>query len=207
VLELLDSVDDQAQRIGAVNTVVVDGQQLRGYNTDAQGLIEPLQKRFGSLSGTRVAILGAGGAACAALYALEREGADVALYARDLEKAQVLSQRFNISYESLASANFTGKDIVINATPLGSLGAQVTQTPATQEQLHGVRLVYDLVYNPMETVLIKQARAAGCDTLGGLEMLVAQAHLQFKLWMNTDVSYDLMYTAGSNALHESFVLS
>jgi 3-dehydroquinate dehydratase / shikimate dehydrogenase len=205
VLKLLDWVDDQALKIGAVNTVVVEGEQLLGYNTDAHGLIEPLKRRFGSLSGSRVAVLGSGGAACAALYALQREGADITIYVRDLEKAQLLSQRFNLSYESLASANFSGKDIVINATPLGSFGPHLTETPASAEQLRGVTLVYDLVYNPIETLLLKEARTAGCDTLGGLEMLVAQARLQFKLWMNTDTSYDLMYTAGSNALNESFV--
>jgi len=205
VLKLLDWVDEQALKIGAVNTVVVEGEQLLGYNTDAPGLIDPLKRRFGSLSGTRVAVLGAGGAACAALYALQREGADITIYARDLEKAQLLSQRFNLSYESLASSTFAGKDIVINATPLGSFGTHVTEAPAVAEQLRGVSLVYDLVYNPIKTLLLKEARAAGCDTLGGLEMLVAQAQLQFKLWMNTDASYDLMYTAGSNALSESLV--
>ena len=205
VLKLLDWVDDQALKIGAVNTVVLEGEQLLGYNTDANGLVEPLRSRFGSLSGTRVAVLGAGGAACAALYALQREGTDVTVYARDLNKAQLLCQRYNLSYESLASSNFAGKDIVINATPLGSFGTHVTETPVVAEQLRGVRLVYDLVYNPIETLLLKEARAAGCETLGGLEMLVAQATLQFKLWMNTDTSYDLMYTAGSNALNESLV--
>jgi shikimate 5-dehydrogenase len=88
---------------------------------------------------------------------------------------------------------------------LGSFGTHFTETPASAEQLRGVRLVYDLVYNPIKTLLLKEARTAGCDTLGGLEMLVAQAQLQFKLWMNTDTSYELMYTAGSNALNESLV--
>lgn len=205
VLKLLDWVDDEALKIGAVNTVVMEGEQLLGYNTDAHGLIEPLKRRFGSLAGTRVAVLGAGGAARAALYALQSEGADITVFARDQEKAQLLCQRFNLSYESLATANFAGKDIVINATPLGSFGTHVSETPASANQLRGVRLVYDLVYNPKETLLLKEARAADCDALGGLEMLVAQAQLQFKLWVNTDTSYDLMYTAGLNALNESFV--
>jgi 3-dehydroquinate dehydratase/shikimate dehydrogenase len=207
VIKLLDRIDENARKVGAVNTVLLQGEELYGYNTDADGLIEPLLRKFGSLSGTRVAVLGAGGAACAALYVLQREGADVTVFARDQEKAQTLSQRFNLSYGSLSSANYGDKDIVINATPLGSFGQHVTETPAIAEQLRGVRLVYDLVYNPVETCLLKEAQAAGCNTLGGLEMLVAQAQLQFKLWMNTDASYELMYKAGLNALSDSFSVS
>jgi len=207
IINLLDWIDEGAQKIGAVNTVVLQGDDLLGYNTDAQGLIEPLRRKFGSLSGVSAAILGAGGAACAAIHALQREGADITVYARDLEKAQLLCQRINLSYDFLATANFRGKDIVINATPLGSFGPHLTETPAVAQQLRGVKLVYDLVYNPIETVLLKEARSVGCETLGGLEMLVTQALLQFKLWMNTDTSYELMYTAGLNALNEAFVLS
>jgi shikimate dehydrogenase len=207
IINLLDWIDEGAQKIGAVNTVVLQGDELLGYNTDGQGLIEPLRRKFGSLSGVSAAILGAGGAACAAIHALQREGADITVYARDLEKAQLLCQRINLSYDSLATANFRGKDIVINATPLGSFGPHLTETPAVAQQLRGVKLVYDLVYNPIETVLLKEARSVGCETLGGLEMLVTQALLQFKLWMNTDTSYELMYTAGLNALNEAFVRS
>ena len=74
-----------------------------------------------------------------------------------------------------------GYDVVVNATPLGS-GAHIDQTPATHDQLTGVRCVYDLIYNPRETKLLREALAAGCETLGGLEMLIAQAKLQFELW-------------------------
>jgi 3-dehydroquinate dehydratase/shikimate dehydrogenase len=207
IINLLDWIDGNAQKIGAVNAVVLQGDELLGYNTDAQGLIDPLRRKFGSLSGATAAVLGAGGAANAAIYALQSEGADVTVYARDLEKAELLSRRFNLSYDSLATANVSGKDIVINATPLGSFGPNVAETPVVTPQLRGVRLVYDLVYNPVETVLLKEARSAGCETLGGLEMLVAQALLQFKLWMNTDTSYELMYTAGLNALNEFCVRS
>jgi 3-dehydroquinate dehydratase/shikimate dehydrogenase len=206
-LQLLDWVDRDAQKIGAVNTVVFEGEQLHGYNTDAQGLIEPLQRKFGSLAGAHAAVLGAGGAASAAVYALQQKGVDVTIYARDPEQAQILSQRFNFSYECLDRATFAGKDIVINATPLGSFGEHSHETPAIAEQLRGVTLVYDLVYNPIETLLLKEARSAGCYILGGLEMLVAQAVLQFKLWTNTDASYDLMYTAATSALNEALVRS
>ncbi|HET6975141.1 MAG TPA: shikimate dehydrogenase [Pyrinomonadaceae bacterium] len=184
VMECLDWIDPKAEAIGAVNTVVVDEDQLRGYNTDAAGFITPLLLRLGSLRDARVAVIGAGGAARAAIYALQEENAVVTLFARDTAKAK---QSFDLSCESLSGAGFADYDIVINATPLGS-GAHTDQTPATREQLSGVRCVYDLIYNPRETRLLREAAAAGCETLGGLAMLIAQAKLQFELWTGTKPS-------------------
>lgn len=204
VMKFLDEVEPRAQAIGAVNTVVLDNEQLLGYNTDAPGLIEPLIQRLGSVAGARAAVIGAGGAASAAVFALQQQGVDVTIYARNFAKAKLISERFNISSESLTSASFAGKDIVINATPLGSFGVDVDETPALEEQLRGSRLVYDLVYNPIETRLLRIARKAGCEVLGGLDMLVAQAKLQFKLWTKTNVSSELMYAAGSSALSKMF---
>jgi shikimate 5-dehydrogenase len=129
------------------------------------------------LRDAKVAVIGAGGAARAAVYALRQQNAVVTVFARDTGKAQSLG----VSCESLSNASFAGYDVLINATPLGS-GAHIDQTPVTQEQLGGVRCVYDLIYNPQETRLLREARAAGCETLGGLEMLLAQAKLQFELW-------------------------
>lgn len=184
VMECLDWIDPTAEEIGAVNTVVVDRDRLLGYNTDADGFIDPLISRFRSLNDARVAIVGAGGAARAALYALRRQHARITLFARDVVKAQPLAQSFDVSCESLAGASFAGYDFVVNATPLGS-GAHIAQTPLTAEQLNGVGCVYDLIYNPRETRLMCEAHAAGCKTLGGLEMLIAQAKLQFELWTGT----------------------
>ena len=178
VMGCLDWIDPKAEEIGAVNTVVVDGDRLLGYNTDAAGFIEPLLVRFGSLRDATAAVIGAGGAARAAVYALREQNAVVTLFARDAAKAQRL---FDVPCVSLAGASFAGYDFVINATPLGS-GAHIDQTPAGREQLNGVRCVYDLIYNPKETRLLREAVAAGCETLGGLEMLIAQAKLQFELW-------------------------
>jgi 3-dehydroquinate dehydratase / shikimate dehydrogenase len=199
VMECLDWIDPDAKEIGAVNTVVVEGDRLLGYNTDAAGFIDPLLKRFTTLRDARVAIIGAGGAARAAIWALQRQNANVTLFARNVPKAQSLADLFGISCVSLNNASFAGFDLVINTTPVGS-GAYVDQSPVTRQQLSGSRCVYDLIYNPRETLLLREAREAGCETLGGLEMLVAQAGLQFELWtgrkfthgfsrMNTDFTY------------------
>ncbi len=181
VMGLLDWIEPAAKEIGAVNTVVIENERLLGYNTDAAGFIEPLLGRFEGLSGKRVAVIGAGGAARAAVWALQREKASVTLFARDVMKAKSLAESFNLDCKSLSSASFDGYDLVINATPVGS-GAYVDQSPVTREQLNGARCVYDLIYTPAETCLIRDAKGIGCKTLGGMEMLVAQAKLQFRLF-------------------------
>ena len=199
VVECLDWIEPEAREIGAVNTIVVDGDKLCGFNTDAAGFIDPLLKLESSLSGLRVAVIGAGGAARAAVWALRRQNANVTSFARDVAKARALGQSFDVSYESLASASFANYDLVINATPLGS-GELIDQTPANAEQLAGARYVYDLVYNPIETRLLKEARKAGCKTVRGLEMLVAQAKIQFELWTGQTPLISDMYEAASAAL-------
>ena len=201
VIECLDWIEPNAGEMGAVNTIVVDDDKLRGYNTDAAGFIDPLLKLIGSLNGLRVAVIGAGGAARAAVWALRRQQAVVTLFARDVAKARALGQVFDVSYQQLASASFADYDLVINATPLGS-GDLIDQTPATAEQLAGARYVYDLVYNPIETRLLKEASQAGCETVRGLEMLVAQAKIQFELWTGQAPDLSVMYEAASNALDQ-----
>jgi len=189
VMECLDWIDPDAKEIGAVNTVVVESDRLLGYNTDAAGFVDPLLKRFTTLREARVAIIGAGGAARAAIWALQRQKANVTLFARNVAKAQALADLFGISCVSLAEASFAGFDLVINTTPVGS-GAYTGQSPVTREQLSGSRCVYDLIYNPAETLLLREAHEVGCETLGGLEMLVAQAGLQFQLWTGKKFSHE-----------------
>jgi shikimate 5-dehydrogenase len=100
----------------------------------------------------------------------------------------------------LENATFAGFDLVINATPLGMAGQFELETPATAQQLRGARLAYDLVYNPVETKFLREAREAGCKTLGGLAMLVAQAEEQFKLWTGAPPPDGVMYEAAKRAL-------
>jgi 3-dehydroquinate dehydratase/shikimate dehydrogenase len=188
VMECLDWIEPDAQEIGAVNTVVVESDQLLGYNTDAAGFIDPLLKRFTTLRDARAAIIGAGGAARAAIWALQRQSANVTLFARNPTKAQSLAELFGISCQSLSGVSFRHYDLVINATPLGS-GRHVDQSPAKREQLTGAHCVYDLIYNPRDTRFLQEAREAGCETLGGLEMLIAQAGQQFELWTGKRFSH------------------
>jgi shikimate 5-dehydrogenase len=114
---------------------------------------------------------------------------------RDVRKSRAVAERFGANCENLAAAKFSGFDLVINTTPLGTTGALQNQTPATAKQLRGARLVYDLVYNPKDTRFLHEAREAGCKTLGGLPMLVSQALEQFRLWTGTPAPAEVMRVA------------
>jgi 3-dehydroquinate dehydratase/shikimate dehydrogenase len=206
VMNHLDWTDPAAKEIGAVNTILIKEDSLHGYNTDASGFISPLHRKFGSLKAVRCAIIGAGGVTRAALWALRNEGAHVALFGRDPGKAGPVAEEFGVEYRPLRAARFDTFDLVINATPLGTRGGREDYTPATADQLRGVRLAYDLVYNPLETRFLREARSAGCETLGGIEMLVAQAVEQFKLWTGSDPNVEVMRAAALRGLEyaESF---
>ncbi len=200
VMSGLDWIDRSAKEIGAVNTIVVQDDELHGYNTDAPGFIGPLRNAFGRLRDARCALIGAGGGARAVLWALRNEGAEVTLFVRDPKKAKPVAEEFGVDCRQLAGARFDKGDIVINATPLGTHGDGEDKTPATAKQLGGVRLAYDLVYNPIETRFLREARAAGCETLSGLQMLIAQAVEQFKLWTGQDPNAEIMRVAAQRAL-------
>jgi 3-dehydroquinate dehydratase/shikimate dehydrogenase len=200
VMQHLDWIEPRAQEIGAVNTIVVEPDGLRGYNTDAPAVLKPVSEKLGSLRDSRCAVIGAGGAANAVLWSLRNEGAGATVFARAPEKGRALAEKFDARWEGLEGASFKEFDFVINATPLGTLGASAGETPATAGQLRGARLAYDLVYNPSETLFLKEARDAGCDTIGGLEMLVLQAAEQFKLWTGEEAPVSVMRETAERAV-------
>jgi 3-dehydroquinate dehydratase / shikimate dehydrogenase len=200
VMQCLDWIDRTAKDIGAVNTIVAEDDRLRGYNTDAAGFVSPMRSRIGDLKGLRCAVIGSGGAARAVLWALRQAGAEATLVARNRERAHDLAQRFKAACPPQRPEKFDGFDVVINATPMGTQGPAVNETPVIAAQLRGVRLAYDLVYNPEETRFLREARDAGCDTLGGIEMLLAQAVEQFKLWTGSEPDREVMRVAALKAL-------
>lgn len=189
IIKHLDYLDESAKAIGAVNTVkIIDG-KLHGYNTDARGFIEPLLNFYGDLKDAKIAVLGAGGASRACVYALKKVGADVTIFARNLVKAQNLADEFRVRLEELSTQHsaLSTFDIIVNSTPLGTKGELENETPATAEQIKNVQLVYDLVYNPMQTRFLREAKSANVPTIGGLAMLIAQAIEQQKIWTGKDV--------------------
>jgi 3-dehydroquinate dehydratase / shikimate dehydrogenase len=200
IIKHLDFIDETARKIGAVNTVKIINGKLHGYNTDAQGFIEPLLNSYGDLSGAKVAVIGAGGAARACVYALKQNGAEVTIFARDIEKAKNLAEEFQVNLEELTKTNFSNFDILVNTTPLGMKGKAEGETPVLAEQLKDLHLVYDLVYIPFQTQLMSEADAAEVPKIGGLAMLIAQAMQQQKIWTGLDAPMQEMSRAALKML-------
>ncbi len=180
VLPYLDQIDPLARRIGAVNTLRVsaDG-KLSGYNTDVFAVVNPLAQRI-KLKGARIAILGAGGAARAAVFGLVDAGAEVFIINRTHENAVALARAAKakaLKHDQLARHHF---DAIINSTPCGMKGSS-QPLPLAENQLNA-GLVFEMVYNPIETPLLKLARSHCIPTITGLEMFVQQGARQFEIW-------------------------
>ncbi len=199
IMQYLDWIEPSAHEIGAVNTVVIEGEELFGYNTDARAALAPLHEVV-DLKGARVAVIGAGGAARALLWSLREACARVTVFARKLERAMETALAFDADYASLEGASFGEFEVVVNATPLGTRGRKEDETVAVASQLSGAGVAYDLVYNPIETRFLREAQAAGCKNIGGLQMLVAQAAAQFELWTGTDAPLAAMREAALGAV-------
>jgi 3-dehydroquinate dehydratase/shikimate dehydrogenase len=198
LFDRVDEVYPVASRIGAINTIrVVDGRWIGG-NTDATGFLAPLKDRV-ALKGLRVSVLGAGGAARAVTVALASAGCSVRLHARNRQQAQEVAIRTPLEIGPWPPEPGSW-DLLVNTTPIG-MHPHVNETPVPSEQLTG-RYVYDLVYNPPATRLVREAAAAGCQALGGLEMLVAQAQEQFQWWTDAKPPKGVMQEAASKRLAE-----
>ncbi len=179
ILEALENSDALTKQIGACNTVVRGaGGQLYGFNTDVAGITVPLEQRM-HLAGARILIVGAGGAARAGAFGLKAKGAEVFLTNRTPEKAQALARQAKAKYLKRAELAKQQFDVIINATPVGMNGSK--QTPLNENELN-TKYVFDLVYNPAETALVKMARAKELQVISGLEMFVQQGARQFEIW-------------------------
>lgn len=201
VVSLLDEINETAGKTGAVNTVVMKDDRLIGYNTDVQGAMEPLE-RVQQLAGAHCAVIGAGGAARAVIHGLLERGARVQVFARSPESAREIVGCFGLSVSPIESLESSDAEIVINTTPIGMRGHSEGSSPVTKDSLRGRSVAYDLVYNPMETRFLTDAREEGCTVISGLEMLVAQAGLQFELWTGQPASIEVMRNAATAKIAE-----
>jgi shikimate dehydrogenase len=198
LFECVDELYAIARRIGAINTIrVVDGRWI-GANTDASGFLDPLRGRV-PLNGLRAAVLGAGGAARAVTVALASSGCSVRLHARKRAQAEELAVLTPVEIGPWPPEPGSW-DLLINTTPIG-MYPRVDETPVPADQFTG-RCVYDLVYNPPVTRLLREAASAGCQTIGGLEMLVAQAGEQFQWWTGGRAPLAMMREAALKRLAE-----
>jgi shikimate dehydrogenase len=193
ILAHLQEVDADAELCGSVNTVVVHDGLLQGSTTDGRGVTAPL-RRLLDLKGKAVTIVGAGGAARAAALALRRKAAKVTLVARDARQAEAVAAKVGCAWAAAPGGLAGDYDVLINATPLGS-HAFPEETPVPSALLRPGAVVFDMVYDPLETRLLREATAAGCRTIGGLEMLIGQALAQFETWTGLEAPEDVMKAA------------
>jgi len=203
VLQFLDKLDPLAEKIGAVNTIVNDDGFLTGYNTDAAGWLQAMLSRGCDPSNRKVAVLGAGGASRAISFILAERGAHLVILNRrlELEWAEELAGRISTTFGretralELNRTNLTGAlekaEILVNATSVG-MSPDTDQTPVDSDLLRPDLIVSDIVYNPVKTRLLREAETAGVKTVEGLEMLVWQGALAFKLWTGQKAPIELM---------------
>jgi 3-dehydroquinate dehydratase/shikimate dehydrogenase len=194
-----DEVDESARLCGATNTLRVDEGRWSVRNTDVGGFLEPLDSRGVELSGARAAVLGTGGAARAVVVGLGQRGARVTVYGRRQDRALAVAALARLGEAGVGQPKSGSWDVLINATPAGAWPG-VDASPVDPGVLTGGGLVYDLVYNPGRTALLRDAEAAGCTTVGGLEMLVAQAVQQFEWWTGVRAPRDRMRAAAMDRL-------
>jgi 3-dehydroquinate dehydratase/shikimate dehydrogenase len=180
IMAHLEKTDPLSAKIGACNTVLraQDG-KLYGFNTDVAGITGPLEKRL-SLRGAKVLVLGAGGAARAAVFGLRDKGAEVFILNRTAETAQKLARQSGSKTIKKDAVAKTAFDIIINATPIGMAGIKAPQLLEAKDL--NTKLVFDLVYNPLETPLLRMARQKGIPIVTGIEMFVQQGARQFEIF-------------------------
>lgn len=199
----LDEIEPTARQIGAINTIVLEQGRLIGFNTDATGALRALREGGAALAGQRIVMMGSGGSARAIAFALAVEskadtlmllGVDdkerVAL-ARDLRaKTSVTVEEYSLDERALGRT-VPDAQVLIHCTPVGmSPRADATCVPAAL--LHPGLTVMDVVYNPRETKLLKEAKRSGCKTISGIEMFLNQAVAQFELWTNQSAPVEVM---------------
>ena len=200
VLKHLENMDPISAQVGACNTIVRahDG-KLYGFNTDVGGIVRPLEKRL-SLAGTKVLVLGAGGAARAAVFGLVNKGAEVLILNRTPQTAQKLAREAKaktIRRELVAKTNF---DVIVNATAVGMHGVKPQHILEPKEI--NARFVFDLVYNPVETPLLRMARQKGIAVVTGVEMFVQQGARQFEIWTGKRAPEEEMLRVVVHALRQ-----
>jgi shikimate dehydrogenase len=202
-IRFLDELEPTARHIGAINTIVVDNGKLTGYNTDASGALRALRDNGIELKGRRVAMLGSGGAARAIAFALASDSDVAELFilgideverqglVRDLQAKTSLRVNQAALSEDVLRRLLPDAQVLIHCTPVG-MYPKIQETCVPAGLLHARLAVMDIVYNPQETRLLKDAKAAGCRTIRGLEMFLNQAAAQFELWTNRPAPTDVM---------------
>ncbi len=196
VIPYLDALDPVAREIGAVNTILHKEDLLWGTNTDWIGVKEALREVV-CVKGKRVVVIGAGGAARAVVYALKTEGAEVIIYNRTFERAQSLAEAFSVKAKSWTELAQAEGEVLIQTT---SVGLKEDRSPVPSEILPRFEVAMDIIYNPLETRFLREAKRAGCKIITGLKMLVYQGAEQFRLFTGFEPPVKIMEQAALSAL-------
>jgi shikimate dehydrogenase len=189
-MEYMDDIDDDALKIGAINTIINNNGRLRGCNTDWLGLILTLKKAMPVKNKTFV-IIGAGGTARAAAYGIMKEGGFPIIVNRTLEKGKIFSEKLNCPFYSLSEIGRIKADCLINTTSVGMYPHQ-DKSPVKIPALAGYKYVMDVIYNPLTTKLLADAEKQGCRIFSGLDMFINQGAEQLRLWTGKEPPRALM---------------
>jgi shikimate dehydrogenase len=190
VLNYLDNIDPVAQKIGAVNTLLIEDTHITGYNTDWIGANKALETIIDP-SGSTILLLGAGGSARAIGFGLLEKGATVVIANRTLAKGRTLAEDLNCDCCPVEELNNLKVDALVNATSVG-MTPDVDNTPVHRDILKNIPAVMDIVYSPSETRLLREAKEVGCKTIGGFYMLLFQGVAQFELWTGRKAPVEVM---------------
>src|SRR5271169_1527856 len=200
ILSHLDNTDSHTTKIGACNTVVraQDG-KLYGFNTDAAGIVRPLERRLNTLENARILVIGAGGAARAAVFGLKERGSEVYILNRSAAPAKKLAHQAHARIVKRPDLKKLAFDVIINATPVGM--GNTRETPLQEHEINA-RYVFDMVYDPAETRFLKLAKERGAQIIPGIEMFAHQAARQFEIWTGKPAPWDEMLRVVLLALQE-----
>lgn len=180
IIPFLDQLEEVAGKIQAVNTIRQEGGKLIGYNTDWSGALGALEEKV-DLTGKKVFLLGAGGAARAIAFGLKERGCRVFIGSRSPKKAAALAEELGVVHRPLPVAGRLDADVLVNATSAG-MSPNDEESPVPKEVLDKEMTVMDIVYKPLRTKLLREAEERGCRTIDGLEMLARQGAAQVEIW-------------------------
>ncbi len=214
VIQYLDETDSTAKAMGAVNTILNERGKLFGYNTDGKGVMIALQENRADTKEKKMLLLGAGGAAKAIAFQAAQETEELVILNRTEEKGKQLAELLNKTFGTKVKGRTLSVDvlkeeletteILVNATSIG-MSPNVNASPVPVDFLHSDLCVMDIVYNPLETKLLKDAKNGGAKVVSGLEMLLYQGAVAFEIWTNCPAPVDVMKKAALNELAEQGV--
>ncbi len=211
VIDYLDFVDYTAEKIGAVNTILNNRGKLTGYNTDGSGAMIALQENGVDIEEKKMLLLGAGGAAKAIAYKAAEDVDELVILNRTEYKAKQLAKLLSSTFDSkitsgtlsssVLKAELENADVLINATSVG-MHPDIESSPVPSDLLHSNLCVMDIIYNPLTTKLLNDAKSVGATAISGLEMLIYQGAVAFEIWTNCPAPVEVMRDAAINVLEK-----